>query len=148
MHLVSLFHLKTEWSYSGRRGESLGLLLFFIILPQIQGEFFDIILFKNMETLSFTLGVLAVIDLLIVVGTFLVLKTLNITRKQAENTQRELDANVRELHYEVERYRNDLYDEIKNVENNVVRHTDSRVDKLETKVYKDFDLYRKQGRNY
>jgi hypothetical protein len=65
-----------------------------------------------METLSFTLGVLAVIDLLIVAGTFLVLKTLNITRKQAESTQRELDANVRELHYEVERYRNDLYDEI------------------------------------
>ena len=41
-----------------------------------------------------------------------------------------------------------LYDEIKNVENNVVRHTDSRVDKLETKVYKDFDLFRTQGRNY
>ena len=101
-----------------------------------------------METLSFTLGVLAVIDLLIVAGTFLVLKTLNITRKQAENTQRELDANVRELHYEVERYRNDLYDEIKNVENNVVRHTDSRVDKLESKVYKDFDLISTQRRNY
>ena len=101
-----------------------------------------------METLSFTLGVLAVIDLLLVVGTFLVLKTMNIIRKQAESTQRELEANVRELHYEVERYRNDLYDEIKNVENNVVRHTDSRVDKLEAKVYKDFDLIRTQGRNY
>jgi len=101
-----------------------------------------------METLSFTLGVLAVIDLLIVAGTFLVLKTMNITRKQAENTQRELDANVRELHYEVERYRNDLYEMINRVENDVVRHTDSRVDKLEAKVYKDFDLYRKQGRNY
>lgn len=101
-----------------------------------------------METLSFTLGVLAVIDLLLVVGTFLVLKTMNIIRKQAESTQRELDANVRELHYEVERYRNDLYDEIKNVENNVVRHTDSRVDKLEAKVYKDFDLYGQQGKPY
>ena len=101
-----------------------------------------------METLSFTLGVLAVIDLLLVVGTFLVLKTMNIIRKQAESTQRELDANVRELHYEVERYRNDLYEAINRVEEQVVRHTDSRVDKLEAKVYKDFDLYRKQGRNY
>jgi C4-dicarboxylate-specific signal transduction histidine kinase len=101
-----------------------------------------------METLSFTLGVLAVIDLLIVAGTFLVLKTMNTIRKQAEQTQRELDANVRELHYEVERYRNDLYETIKRVENDVVRHTDSRVDKLETKVYKDFDLFRTQGRNY
>jgi NAD-dependent SIR2 family protein deacetylase len=101
-----------------------------------------------METLSFTLGVLAVIDLLLVVGTFLVVKTMNIIRKQAESTQRELEANVRELHYEVERYRNDLYETINKVEGNVVRHTDSRVDKLEVKVYKDFDLYRKQGRNY
>lgn len=101
-----------------------------------------------METLSFTLGVLAVIDLLIVAGTFLVFKTLNITRKQAESTQRELEANVRELHYEVERYRNDLYELINRVENDTTRHTDSRVDKLEAKVYKDFDLYRKQGRNY
>ena len=108
-----------------------------------------------METLSFTLGVLAVIDLLIVAGTFLVLKTLNITRKKAENTQRqteqtqrELEANVRELHYEVERYRNDLYERINSVEKQVVQHTNSRVDKLEAKVYKDFDLYRKQGKNY
>ena len=101
-----------------------------------------------METLSFTLGVLAVIDLLLVVGTFLVLKTMNIIRKQTENTQRELDANVRELHYEVECYRNDLYEQINRVEEQVVRHTDSRVDKLESKVYKDFDLFSTQGKNY
>jgi hypothetical protein len=38
MHLVSLFHSKIKWSYSGRRGESLGLLLFFIyILPKYKG---------------------------------------------------------------------------------------------------------------
>jgi hypothetical protein len=103
---------------------------------------------KIMETFSFTLGVLAVIDLMIVVGTFFVLKTLNITRKQAEKTQRELDSNIRSLHFEVERYRNDLYERISNVEKQVVQHTDSRVDKLENKVYKDFDLYRKQGKNY
>jgi len=101
-----------------------------------------------METLSFTLGVLAVIDLLLVVGTFLVLKTLNITRKQAEKTQRELDANVRELHYEVERYRNDLSDHINRVEEQVVRHTDSRVDKLEAKIYKEFDIKQTQRVNY
>jgi len=101
-----------------------------------------------METLFFTLGVLAVIDLLLVVGTFLVLKTLNITRKQAEKTQRELDANVRELHYEVERYRNDLSDHINRVEEQVVRHTDSRVDKLEAKIYKEFDIKQTQRVNY
>ena len=101
-----------------------------------------------METLSFTLGVLAVIDLLIVAGTFLVLKTLNITRKQAEKTQRELDANVRELHYEVERYRNDLNDKINLVEERVVRHTDSRVDKLESKTFKEFASLQTHRKSY
>lgn len=101
-----------------------------------------------METFSFTLGVLAVINLIIIIGIFFILKTLNITRKQAKNTQQELDSNVRSLHFEVERYRNDLYERISNVEKQVVQHTDSRVDKLENKVYKDFDLYRKQGKNY
>tara|TARA_R110000822_G_scaffold22737_1_gene70900 strand:+ start:408 stop:713 length:306 start_codon:yes stop_codon:yes gene_type:complete len=101
-----------------------------------------------METFSFTLGALAMIDLMIVVGTFLVLKTLNTTRKQAERTQLELDSNIRSLHFEIERYRNDLYDRISDVEKQVVQHTDSRVDKLENKVYKDLDLYRKQGKNY
>jgi len=101
-----------------------------------------------METLSFTLGVLAVIDLLIVAGTFLVLKTLNITRKQAENTQRELETEVERLRRDINDIQVELFTQITNVENNVVRHTDSRVDKLESKVYKDFDLSRTQGKNY
>lgn len=101
-----------------------------------------------METLSFTLGVLAVIDLLLVVGTFLVLKTMNIIRKQAESTQRDLENSIHDLYRELNQLRNDLGSNINKVEEQVVRHTDSRVDKLEAKVYKDFDLYRKQGRNY
>ena len=101
-----------------------------------------------METLSFTLGVLAVIDLLIVAGTFLVLKTLNITRKQAEQTQRNLQKEVDRLNRDLNDVHVELFRQITEVENNTVRHTDSRVDKLESKVYKDFDLYRKQGRNY
>ena len=101
-----------------------------------------------METLSFTIGVLAVIDLLIVVGTFLVLKTLNITRKQAEQTQRDLQKEVDRLNRDLNDIHVELFRQITEVENNTIRHTDSRVDKLESKVYKDFDLYRKQGKNY
>jgi len=101
-----------------------------------------------METLSFTLGVLAVIDLIIVAGTFLVLKTLNITRKQAENTQRDLQDTVAALYRDLERVESLLTNQIERVEDNVVRHTDSRVDKLEAKVYKDFDLYGQQGKPY
>jgi len=101
-----------------------------------------------METLYFTLGVLAVIDVLLVVGAFLVLKTLNQTRNQAEQIQRDLESNIQDTFRELERVESQLNDKINRVEEQVVRHTDSRVDKLESKVYKDFDLIRTQGRQY
>ena len=101
-----------------------------------------------METLSFTLGVLAVIDLLIVVGTFLVLKTLNITRKQAEQTQRDLQYQVERLERDMIQLNNDLSYNINRVEENAIRHTDSRVDKLRAEIEKNFDIKGIQSRQY
>ena len=43
---------------------------------------------------------------------------------------------------------NKSYSRIDEVEQNVVRHTDSRVDKLENKIYSDFDVKRTQSRQY
>jgi SMC interacting uncharacterized protein involved in chromosome segregation len=101
-----------------------------------------------METLSFTLGVLAVIDLSIVVGTFLVLKTLNITRKQAEQTQRDLQNEVERLNRSLNDIYVELHKQIIEVENNVVRHTDSRVDKLESKTFKEFASLQTHRKSY
>lgn len=101
-----------------------------------------------METLSFTLGVLAVIDLLIVVGTFLVLKTLNITRKQAENTQRDLQDTVAALYRDLEKVESLLTNKIERVEELGVRHTDSRVDKLRAEIEKNFDIKGIQSKQY
>ena len=95
-----------------------------------------------METLSFTLGVLAVINLLLVVGAFLVVKTTNTVRNQAENTQRDLENNIHNLYRELNQLRNDLSSNISKVEEQVIRHTDSRVDKLEAKVYNEFKTQR------
>ena len=95
-----------------------------------------------METLSFTLGVLAVINLLLVVGAFLVVKTTNTVRNQAENTQRDLENNIHNLYRELNQLRNDLSSNISKVEEQVIRHTDSRVDKLEAKVYNELKAQR------
>ena len=95
-----------------------------------------------METLSFTLGVLAVINLLLVVGAFLVVKTTNTVRNQAENTQRDLENNIHDLYRELNQLRNDLGSNINKVEEQVIRHTDSRVDKLEAKVYNELKTQR------
>ena len=95
-----------------------------------------------METLSFTLGVLAVINLLLVVGAFLVVKTMNTVRNQAENTQRDLENNIRDLYRELNQLRSDLGSNIDKVEEQVIRHTDSRVDKLEAKVYNELKTQR------
>ena len=97
-----------------------------------------------METLSFTLGVLTVIDLSLVVGTFLVLKTMNITRKQAENTQRDLENAINDLYTQLDKVENQLSDKIDRNEELVVRHTDSRVDKLEAKIYNELNLKKAQ----
>jgi len=97
-----------------------------------------------METLSFTLGVLAVINLLLVVGAFMVVKTTNTVRNQAENTQRDLENNVHDLYRELNQLRNELGSNINKVEEQVIRHTDSRVDKLEAKVYNEFNIKKTQ----
>ena len=101
-----------------------------------------------METLSFTLGVLAVIDLLIVAGTFLVLKTMNITRKKAEETQRSLEHEIFHLTTLLESTTTELHRRLDDLRELSGRHTDSRVDKLEAKIYKEFDIYRTQGKQY
>ena len=95
-----------------------------------------------METLSFTLGVLAVINLLLVVGAFLVVKTTNTVRNQAENTQRDLENNIHDLYRELSQLRNELGSNINKVEEQTIRHTDSRVDKLEAKVYNELKTQR------
>ena len=95
-----------------------------------------------METLSFTLGVLAVINLLLVVGAFWVAKTMNTVRNQAENTQRDLENNIHDLYRELNQLRSDLGSNIDKVEEQVIRHTDSRVDKLEAKVYNELKTQR------
>lgn len=95
-----------------------------------------------METLSFTLGVLTVIILILVVGAFWVAKTAMDTRNQAENIQRDFDNIVHDIYRDISQLKSDLKNEINKVEEHGIRHTDSRVDKLEAKIYSEFKTHR------
>ncbi len=101
-----------------------------------------------MEITSFILGVCAVIVIMMIVGTSVNLMSFRTLKKDFDNFKISSDHEFENIYRRLEITDQEVYSRIAEVEQAVVRHTDSRVDKLETKVYKDFDLYRKQGKNY
>ena len=101
-----------------------------------------------MEITSFILGVLAVIALAMVAITsvnYMAFKTL---KKDFDNFKTSSDHEFENIYRRFEITDREVYSRIDEVEQNVVRHTDSRVDKLERKIYSDFDIKRQQSRQY
>ena len=101
-----------------------------------------------MEITSFILGVLAVIALAMVAITsvnYMAFKTL---KQDFDNYINSTERVLADIYKDNEIVRNELHSRIDDVEQNVVRHTDSRVDKLESKIYSDFDIKRQQSRQY
>ena len=101
-----------------------------------------------MEITSFILGVLAVIAIMMVAITsvnYMAFKTL---KRDFDNLNLSSDHEFENIYRRLEITDQEVYSRIAEVEQNVVRHTDSRVDKLESKVYKDFDVFGQQGKPY
>ena len=108
--------------------------------------------------MPYTLEIIAIIDMLIIICTFLVFKMVKTTRKQNETLQRELEDfkqdhlrsfatvldRVAKQHLTIKEFEKQI--ELKNKE--VVFQTNARINQLESKIYKDFDMYRQQGRQY
>ena len=108
--------------------------------------------------MPYTLEIIAIIDMLIIICTFLVFKMVKTTRKQNETLQRELEDfkkdhlrsfatvldRVAKQHLTIKEFEKQI--EFKNKE--VVFQTNSRINQLESQIYKDFDMYRQQGRQY
>lgn len=113
----------------------------------LQKEFFDIIL-KTMEITSFILGVIAVIALAMVAITSVNYMTTKVLKKDIDNLDMASTQAFGDIYKQLEMMEQELHSRINEVEQNVVRHTDSRVDKLENKVYSDFDIKRTQSRQY
>ena len=101
-----------------------------------------------MEITSFILGVLAVIAIMMVAITsvnYMAFKTL---KRDFDNYVSSTERVLADIYRDNETARQELHSRITETEQNVVRHTDSRVDKLERKVYKDFDVFGQQGKPY
>jgi len=101
-----------------------------------------------MEITSFILGVLAVIALAMVAITSVNYMTTKVLKKDIDNLNISANHAFEDIYRQLENTQQKLYSRIDEVEQNVVRHTDSRVDKLESKIYSDFDIKRIQSHQY
>lgn len=101
-----------------------------------------------MEITSFILGVLAVIALAMVAITSVNYMTTKVLKKDIDNLNISSTHAFEDIYRQLKNTQQQLYSRIDEVEQNVVGHTDSRVDKLERKVYSDLDIKRQQSRQY
>lgn len=97
---------------------------------------------ETMEITSFILGVLAVIAVAMVAITSVNYMTTKILKKDIDNLKAASDHEFGDIQRQIEDAIQQFHSQISEVEQDVVRHTDSRVDKLESKVYGDLDKKR------
>tara|TARA_R110002050_G_scaffold177666_3_gene310755 strand:- start:3719 stop:4048 length:330 start_codon:yes stop_codon:yes gene_type:complete len=106
----------------------------------------------------YTIEIIAAIDMLIVILFAVFLRIAKITKNQNETLQRELEDfkkdhlrsfatvldKTSKQHLIIKEFEKQI--ELKNKE--VIFQTNARINQLESKIYKDFDMYRQQGRQY
>ena len=101
-----------------------------------------------MEITSFILGVIAVIAVMMVAITsvnYMAFKTL---KKNFDDYVNSTERVLADIYKDNDFARQELHSRITETEQAVVRHTDSRVDKLERKIYQDFDIKQNQSNTY
>ena len=87
-----------------------------------------------MEITSFILGVLAVIALAMVAITSVNYMAIKVLKKDIDNLDVSSSNGFEDIYRQLENLQQQLYSQIDTVEQNTVRHTDSRVDKLDNKL--------------
>jgi predicted nucleic acid-binding Zn-ribbon protein len=87
-----------------------------------------------MEITSFILGVCAVIIILMVAGTSVNYMTIKVLRKDIDNLDMASSHSFEDTYRQLEKLQQEVYSRIDTVEQNTVRHTDSRADKLGNKL--------------
>jgi len=87
-----------------------------------------------MEITSFILGVCAVIIILMVAGTSVNYMTIKVLRKDIDNLDISSSHSFEDTYRQLEKLQQEVYSRIDTVEQNTVRHTDSRADKLGNKL--------------
>ena len=101
--------------------------------------------------MSYTLEIIAAIDMLIVVLFAIFLKMARDTKNRNETLKRELEDFKKDHLHSFTTMLNKIAENEKQIsekEKNIISQTNLRVNQLESKIYKDFDMYRQQGRQY
>ena len=101
-----------------------------------------------MEITSFILGVCAVIILMMVVGTFVNHMAIKNLKLQFDNLDKYANRIEQDINQRVNTEMQDLSQSANNDDKEIVKYIDSRVDKLEDKIYTDFDIKKKQTKKY
>jgi predicted PurR-regulated permease PerM len=101
-----------------------------------------------MEITSFILGVCAVIILMMVVGTFVNHMAIKTLKLQFDNLDKYANRVEQKTNQRINTEIQDLSQSANNDDKEIVKYIDSRVDKLEDKIYTDFDIKKKQTKKY
>jgi predicted PurR-regulated permease PerM len=101
-----------------------------------------------MEITSFILGVCAVIILMMVVGTFVNHMAIKTLKLQFDNLDKYANRIEQKTNQRINTEIQDLSQSANNDDKEIVKYIDSRVDKLEDKIYTDFDVKKKQTKKY
>ena len=101
--------------------------------------------------MSYTIEIIAAFDMLIVILFAVFLKMARDTKNQNETLKRELEDFKKYHSHSFTTMLNKIAENEKQIsekEKNIISQTNLRVNQLESKIYKDFDMYRQQGRQY
>ena len=101
--------------------------------------------------MPYTIEIIAAIDMLIVILFAVFLKMARDTKNQNETLKRELEDFKKDHLHSFTTMLNKIAvneKQISEKEKNIISQTNLRVNQLESKIYKDFDMYRQQGRQY
>ena len=101
-----------------------------------------------MEITSFIVGVCAVTILVVVNGTFVNYMAIKTLKSQFDNLDKYANRIEQSLNQRINTEMQDLSQNANNDDKEIIRYIDSRVEKLEEKIYTDFDVKKKQTKNY
>ena len=101
-----------------------------------------------MEITSFIVGVCAVTILVVVNGTFVNYMAIKTLKSQFDNLDKYANRMEQSLNQRINTEIQDLSQNANNDDKEIIRYIDSRVEKLEDKIYTDFDVKKKQTKKY
>jgi|TARA_B100001094_G_C18164576_1_gene791288 uncharacterized membrane-anchored protein YhcB (DUF1043 family) len=101
-----------------------------------------------MEISLFIIGTFISIIVIMVIGVSINYVAFKSLQEEVDKLNIASDHGFKDIYKQLENTQQELHSRITKTEQSVVRHTDSKVDQLENKIKRNFDLYGQQGKPY